>query len=266
MVTAMHAIRGQTFWRNKTLLEITDLREVDVIARVAEHEAAQLQPGSSARIRVPAACDKIFKATLVRFGTEGDRKHGTVEAYYRLANRDLLMRPGMRAELRIVAAERKTSAVPREAVQGHAADRFVFVKDNALPHAFRRVPVVTGQRNDRFVEIVRGLRRTDEVVTTGAYALVSAGRGSVNLKAALDAAHGHAHADDGTPLDAEHADEHHDHEHEGEHAHEDHEGHEHGAAAASSRWNPLTIFFATLSSLLTGLLALSRRARPESAS
>lgn len=244
-VTEVHAVRGESFWRIKPLMEITDLREVELVARIPEHEASMLQVGSSSRVLVPASCDKIFRPKLLRLGTEGDPKHGTIEAYYRLPNRDG-MRPGMRAEFRIVAAERKVSAVPREAVQGNAANRFVFVKDHELPHAFLRVPVVTGQRNDRFIEIVRGLMPGDEVVTTGAYALASAGRGTVDLKTALDAAHGHAHAEDGTPLDGSE-------EAAGEHAH--------GSTAGAPHVTPATLFFASVSVLLSGLLVLSRRHR-----
>lgn len=247
MVTALHVHQGESFRRIKILAEITDLREVDIIARVPEHEASMLGKGTVARILVPAACDKILKGEVLRFGTEGDRKHGTVEAFFRLPNRDLLMRPGMRAEFRIVGAERKVSAVPRESVQGNAAGRFVFVKDYEIPNAFVKVPVVIGQRNDRFVEIVKGLMPGDEVVTTGAYALSSAGRGSVDLKASLDAAHGHPHHADGTPMDAES------------------DGHAHDAVAAAPRFTPATLFFASLSVLLLGLLWLSRRHRPQTA-
>ena len=251
MVLSVRVSKGEAFRLATSLIEIADLREVDVVARVFEHEASLLAPGSSARIQVLSACDKIFKGTLIRFGTEGDRKHGTVEAYYRLANPDLLMRPGMRAEFRIIASEREVPALPREAVLGNAAGPYVFVKDFELPNAFVRVPVVTGQRNDRFVEIVRGLLPGDEVVTRGAYALSSAGRGTVSLREALDAAHGHPHDEDGNPISGE--------EH-GHHADEDGHSHESHAGGSSTA---LTIFFAALSLFSLGLLWLSRRHPPQ---
>lgn len=251
MVLSVRVSQGEAFRIATSLIEIADLREVDVVARVFEHEASLLAPGSTARIQVLSACDKIFKGTMVRFGTEGDRKHGTVEAYYRLANPDLLMRPGMRAEFRIIASEREVPALPREAVQGNAAGPYVFVKDFELPNAFVRVPVVTGQRNDRFVEIVRGLLPGDEVVTRGAYALSSAGRGTVSLREALDAAHGHPHDEDGNPISGSES---------GHHAEEEGHSHEsHGSHAST----PLTLFFAALSVLSLGLLWLSRRHPPQ---
>ncbi|NJM37533.1 MAG: hypothetical protein HC845_06530 [Akkermansiaceae bacterium] len=58
--------------------------------------------------------------------------------------------------------------------------------------------------NDRFVEITNGLFPADEVVTKGAYSLSFAGGGSgISLKEALDAAHGHEHAEDGSELTPE---------------------------------------------------------------
>ena len=56
---------------------------------------------------------------------------------------------------------------------------------------------------DRFVEIVSGVLVADEVVTRGAYSLAFAGKGSVSLKEALDAAHGHEHNEDGSEVTPE---------------------------------------------------------------
>jgi hypothetical protein len=56
--------------------------------------------------------------------------------------------------------------------------------------------------NDKFGEVTSGLTAGDEVVTTGAYSLAYAGKGSVSLKSALDAAHGHEHNEDGSEMTA----------------------------------------------------------------
>jgi len=91
-------------------------------------------------------------------------------------------------------------SIPRAALQGDVLSRTVYVKDYDLPHAFVKVPVQVGAMNDRFVEITTGLIAGDEVVTTGAYSLAFAGKGSVSLKEALDAAHGHEHNEDGSEV------------------------------------------------------------------
>jgi hypothetical protein len=134
-------------------------------------------------------------------GVLADSESGTLEAAFRVENPELTLRPGMRAEFSIVV-ERSGSVVsiPRSALQGDAANRFVYVKDFDLPNAFIKTPVVVGRINDRSVEILSGLFPADEVVTHGAYSLAFAGGGSMSLKEALDAAHGHEHAEDGGEL------------------------------------------------------------------
>jgi hypothetical protein len=140
----------------------------------------------------------------------------------------------MRAEFSIVTAKRTdVTSVPRAALQGTPANRFVYVKDFDLPHAFVKTPVVTGASNERVVEIVSGLLPADEVVTQGAYSLAFAGAGTLSLKEALDAAHGHPHAADGSELKpgattADHG-----------HAHDDHDDHAH----ESPIWKILTAVF-----------------------
>jgi hypothetical protein len=110
----------------------------------------------------------------------------------------------MRAEFSIVLSNRAgVTSVPRSALQGDAANRFIYVEDFELPHAFVKSPVVVGQINDRFVEILSGVLPGDKVVTRGAYSLAFAGAGSISLKEALDAAHGHEHAADGSELTPE---------------------------------------------------------------
>ena len=89
-------------------------------------------------------------------------------------------------------------AVPREALQGDATNRVVYVKHLQLSNSFERVPVVTGEKNDRYVEIVKGLFPGDQVVTKGSYSLSFAGNSSISLKEKLDADHGHEHNEDGT--------------------------------------------------------------------
>jgi len=144
----------------------------------------------------------LFEATLVRFGVNADRGAGAVEGIFLLENKDGRLRPGMRVEFAVVLDSRAdVLAVPRASIQGDPANRVVFVKDFDLPNAFLRVPVVIGERNDRFVEVLSGLFPGDEVVTQGSYSLGFAGGGqNISLKEALDAAHGHEHNEDGSEL------------------------------------------------------------------
>jgi len=80
--------------------------------------------------------------------------------------------PNMRATLNIVTAQADSViAVPLSAVLGEAGNFFVFVQDDKDAHTFLRTPVVLGQRDDRFVEIVEGVLPGSSVVTVGNYQL-----------------------------------------------------------------------------------------------
>jgi len=208
LVSATHIVPGEPVEPDKVLAEILDLSEVYALARVPEHLAGQLKPGLKARITVPAAGNQVSEADLEHLGATADADSGTVEAAFHVENPKLELRPGMRAEFSIVLKTRSgVMSIPRSALQGDAANRFVYVKDFDLPNAFVKTPVVVGEINDRSVEIVSGLLPADEVITHGAYSLAFAGGGSLSLKEALDAAHGHEHAADGSELsDAKQAD------------------------------------------------------------
>ena len=201
LISSVHVAPGQPVTPDTALLEIVDLDTVEAAAAVPEHLAAQLRPGQLARIRVPAASDTAFEAPLVHLGAAVDPATGALEAAFHLPNPDARLRPGMRAEFSIVASQRQgVMTIPRSALQGDPSNRFVYVKDYELPNAFVKTALAIGASNDQSVEVLSGLLPGDEVVTRGAYSLAFAGKGSVSLREALDAAHGHPHNDDGSEM------------------------------------------------------------------
>lgn len=201
IVSAVHVVPGEPVEPEKILVEILELSRVYAVANVPEHLAGKLRIGQKARIKVPAAQGRTFEATLEHLGALADAQNGTIEAAFQIENADLALRPGMRAEFSIIVEQSgNVVSIPRTALQGDAAGRFVFVRDFDLPNSFVKTPVVVGRTNDQSVEILSGLFPADEVVTHGAYSLAFAGGGAMSLKEALDAAHGHEHADDGSEL------------------------------------------------------------------
>lgn len=243
MVSKVNIAQGQPISPDDELIEIVDLSTVEAAAQVPQHLAGKLQVGSKAHIRVNALPERVFEAKIAHVAAVADEITGTIEAAFHVANPNKLLRPGMKAEFSIVVSQREdVMSIPRSAVQGDAAERFVYIKDYELKHAFVKVPVVLGTQNDRFVEVKQGLLPGDEVVTRGAYALAFAGKGSISLREAMDAAHGHPHNEDGSEMTKEQI---------AAAGHEEHSDHDH------SSWNMLTIFFASTSGMLLVLLILT---------
>jgi len=204
-ITRLNTRLGQPVEPETPLLEITDLSEVDAVAQVPEYALGPMTPGMEARVRVSSFPDEVFTGRLVRIGSRVDPASGMATLFFRLSNPEGRLRPGMRANFSIVTASREAvMSVPKAAVEGEGPGRFVFVKHFDLPNAFVRTPVEIGESNDERVEIRKGLFPGDEVVTRGAYLLSQMGGASpVSLKEALDAAHGHEHAEDGSELTPE---------------------------------------------------------------
>ncbi len=246
LIAAVNIAPGQPVTPEMSLLEIYDLTTVEAAAAVPEQYAGKLKKGIKAHIKVSGFPDQVFEAELAHLGANADAQSGTVEAAFHVANPEELLRPGMRAEFTIVTGSRpNVMAIPRTAVQGDPASRFVYVADFGLKNAFIKTPIELGQQNDTMVEVVNGLLPGDEVVTRGSYALSFAGKGSVSLKEAMDAAHGHPHNEDGSEMSKEDAAK----AKTAGGGHEDHD-HEHGSST-------MTAFFAGTSALLLVLLILS---------
>jgi len=224
LISATHIVTGEPVSPDKILAEIINLSKVYALARVPEQMAGKIKPGLLAHIQIPAVPGKIFEAKLEHLGALADPGSGTVEAAFVIQNPESKLRPGMRAEFDIVVNTRpNVLAVPEEAIQGDTANPVVYVKDFELPNAFIRAPVIIGETGAGMVEIKQGLFPGDEVVTRGSYSLGFVGNDSgLSLKEALDAAHGHEHAADGSELEG------------GEETHDDHEGHDHGEHAGEA--------------------------------
>lgn len=256
LVTHVDVRLGDPVDPENPLLEITNLDEVYAIARVPEHQAGLMPSSTKAHIKVAALPNEEFEGELLRFGTSADKESGTIDAIFRLKNPGALLRAEMRAEFSIVMGRRENViSIPRAALQGEASNRFVYVKDFDLPNAFVKTQVQVGEMNDRFAEITSGLFPADEVVTQGAYSLSFAGASSVSLKEALDAAHGHEHAADGSELTPEKAAE--------MEAAKGGKGSEHGhdEGGVSTLWKYASIAFFVL--LVISLITKRRPAVPE---
>jgi multidrug efflux pump subunit AcrA (membrane-fusion protein) len=246
LVGTLSVTPGQPVTPDTALMEIVDLSDVHAIAHVPEYLVGKLAKGQNAHIRVPAYPDKVFEAELEHTGALAEAENATLEGVFHVNNPDMLLRPGMRAEFSIVTGKREgVMSIPREAVQGDAGKPFVYIADYELQNAYVKTPIEIGAQNDRFVEVTSGVLPGDNVVTRGAYSLAFAGKGSISLKEALDAAHGHPHAEDGSELSRDQVA----------------AAQGKGGAAAGGNWRtgftPLTTFFAASTALLLVLLALN---------
>lgn len=245
VVAKGHRYLGEPVEPDSVLLEILDLSEVYAVAQVPEDQVAQLEQGTHARLIVPALPGGTIEAELLRLGVAADPKSGTVPALFVVPNATGRIRPGMRVEFSIITETRsRVLSVPKEAVISEALGDSVFISDFGLPDSFIKSAIQIGATNDRYVEVLRGVFPGDEVVLRGAYPLAFAGGGTISLKEALDAAHGHEHNEDGSEMTA---------------ADRQKSRAQQGGVGSYGGSNPALMWFlAGLSSVLLGLLVLTQ--------
>lgn len=171
-VLERHIFTGDNVELETQLLKIVDLSSIYVVAAIYEGQIAQVKAGQKVRVRAEAFPEQIFEGTVEGNTAQLDPETRTLGVRVRVANPELHLLPNMRAALNIVTAEADSVvAVPLSAVLGEAGNYFVFVQDDKDPLTFVRTPVVVGQRDDRFVEMIEGVLPSASVVTVGNYQL-----------------------------------------------------------------------------------------------
>jgi len=158
---------GDSVWRGRPIVEIPDLSTMFGAGEVDEPDAGRVALGQPVRLRLDAHPDDEFTGRIARIAKAVGRQTPknplkVLQVEVRLDRTDRArMRPGMRFR-GVIERERIRGAVllPLEAVVTAGGRTFV------LRHGLgstTRVPVETGARNSRFVQIVRGLSPGDSV-------------------------------------------------------------------------------------------------------
>lgn len=161
---------GEEAWYGMSLLEVADLSQMRINARVPESDAGHVRAGQKAEVRLKANPDKLFSGKVVELGrifhTKSDQSPSIVfDAVIELEKPDSSwMRPGMAADITILAdTAEPVIAVPEEAIQYDADGAHV---ERLSPQA-GRVGIKVGRRADGHVEVVQGLAAGDTVRVPG---------------------------------------------------------------------------------------------------
>ncbi len=145
------------------LAEVADLRRVQVRAFVDEPELGSIEPGQSVEITWDAAPSRSWmgKTGIVprTVFARGSRSVGEVLCSVENEKQELL--PNINVNVRIMARERPNAlVVPRGAVHGEGANRFVYVLDG---DTLRKRAVRLGLLGATMVEITEGLKEGEQV-------------------------------------------------------------------------------------------------------
>ncbi len=179
IVVSRNVTIGQTVaasFQTPTLFLIaTDLTRMQVDTNVSEGDIAGVRPGETAQFTVLAFPGKMFegRVTQVRQSPQTVQNVVTYDVVIAIDNRDLALKPGMTASVRIITASRENVLLapgqalrfaPAGATGGTGAGARVWVMRDGRPVA---VPVKTGLAGDNQTEIAGGGLRVGDAVIIG---------------------------------------------------------------------------------------------------
>lgn len=148
-----------------TVLTLSDLARIFVVASVDESDIGKIFVGQPVILTVDAYTGKNFKGNVVRVATKGVNVSNVVtfEVKIEVLGEDKnLLKPEMTANVEIISASReKTLLVPVEAVRRKKDKSFVMVSDG---NAIQMTEVELGIRDDIHVEVIKGLNEGEQVV------------------------------------------------------------------------------------------------------
>jgi membrane fusion protein (multidrug efflux system) len=158
--------------------DIVNLEDIDTVYvdyRLPERFQALVRPGQKAAVELDALPGRGFEARVVAVDPLIDANGRSVGVRASIANRQLLLRPGMFARVTTVFGVREQARViPEEAIVPLGGRQFVIKlvpgpdQDGLVS---QRVPVKVGVRRPGQVEILEGLQPGDTVVIAGHHRL-----------------------------------------------------------------------------------------------
>lgn len=153
---------------NTPIFRIVDTSRLEATLNVPEREIATLRPGMDVALQVDALPGRTFEGEIDRIAPVVDAGSGTFRVIAAFDGGGMLQ-PGMFGRFRIDHDQRTDALVmPRTALLEDEGEAAVYtVRDSKAV----RVPVTLGYMDGQWVEVRKGLKQGDRVVTAGKVAL-----------------------------------------------------------------------------------------------
>ena len=169
-VVKRQATIGTMVGIEQTLFEIVDTSNMWVEIDVPEDEVPNVALGQRVLVTVDGIRGRQFEGRIGYISPEVDPRTRTAMARAALANPDGVLRANMFAQARIVlGGSRSTVTVPAIAVQRAKDVMFAFVQTKDDEFEVRRIQI--GAREDKVVEVTKGIKPGENVVATGSFIL-----------------------------------------------------------------------------------------------
>jgi len=208
VVTDRPQYAGELAAANQPLMTLMDLSKLIAKAHISRVEAASLKVGDLAEVRA-AGVDDPIRGRVSLVSPALDPGSTTIEVWVEVSKPDPRLKPGMTAQVSMVAKTVKDAlVVPASAVFQTAEGADCVMVAGSDEHAHQKI-VKLGVRNGDRVQVVSGLDPGEKVIDSGGYGLPD--KTQIRLQAAAPSKEAAGDdkagaADDSAKPDTSHAD------------------------------------------------------------
>ncbi|MDB5474553.1 MAG: secretion protein HlyD, partial [Phenylobacterium sp.] len=150
------------------IVTLDDLTSIRVDFQVPEQYLTQIHEGQGIDAAVEAYPGQTVHGVIQRIDTRVDERTRAITARAEFPNPNHRLKPGMLIRVAISRGQRQAMAAPEAAVSVQGDSAFVFVIHAVGPRTIvEQRPVITGLRQDNFVELLEGVQPGDRIVADG---------------------------------------------------------------------------------------------------
>lgn len=163
---------------NKTIISILNNEKMMLDAEVFEKDISKINKFKTGSFTLTAYPNQVFNIDnkenkFITIGNTVDSDKRTVKIIFELNNKEKNFKEGMFANISLNISEpQKKLLIEKNNIFEDLGKKYVFVYK--APELFERREIKTGEENQKYVEIIKGLKNDEKIATEGIYEINSA--------------------------------------------------------------------------------------------
>lgn len=170
IVTELGVREGGQLMAGSSLVQISNLSQVWMIAEVPERDAARLKPGIAAEVQLQSMPGEVFEGKVSYLYPVLNDASRTLQVRIELPNKENRLRPGMYANVKFTGRTYEALSVPTDSIIATGQRTIVIVKED---NGYRPAEIRTGQELGEFTEVLDGLNEGEQIVVSGQFLIDS---------------------------------------------------------------------------------------------
>ena len=165
----VNLVVGEHITANSKLFKLFDTYNLKLYVNVLENEIDKIKIGNVAQIKINAIPNTTFKGKVMFVNPYVDPETKTAQVIISIKNKDNRIKPGMYAKANIEAKRLNNKIlVPKEALLVRDKRNLVFTVEDSLAK-WKYVDI--GEQNDKYIEIIKGVKVGADVIVKGQFNL-----------------------------------------------------------------------------------------------